>query len=140
MDVVHKWRFVSVQLEWTFKQKRPQSTGAPTGGHWTQGVSHQMRTKWNMVGSGKELHHWLIPQNSWGKAVPNYIKNRTWNIKVTNSRAAHAKIDTSFSVKGVAPYPLAIRPWMAMPNWARATTVGTGIGIGYGISEGLNNE
>jgi RHS repeat-associated protein len=111
----------------------------PPGGHWTQGVSHQMRSNMGIVGSGKELHHWLIPQNGWGKSVPNYIKNQPWNIKVTNSRAAHAKIDTAFSVRGVSPYPLAIRPWMAMPNWARGVTLGTGIGLGYGVSELINN-
>jgi len=72
--------------------------------------------------------------------VPNYLKNRSWNIKVADSRSAHAMIDTAFSVKGVNPYPLLARPWMAMPNWARAATVGTGVGIGYGIAENLDHE
>jgi hypothetical protein len=60
--------------------------------------------------------------------------NRRWNIKVTPNRAAHARIDVAFSVSGVRPYPLLIRPWMAMPNWARVTTVGTGLGIGAGAA------
>lgn len=126
--------------DWHNSMNARYTWSKPPGGHWTQGVSHQLRKKWGMIGSGKELHHWLVPQKSWGKLVPNYIKNRPWNLKVAGSRAAHARIDTAFSVKGVTPYPLLVRPWMAMPNWARATTVGGGIGIGYGISEGLDND
>lgn len=25
-------------------------------------------------------HHWAIPQNGWGKDVPDFIKNQPWNI------------------------------------------------------------
>ncbi len=103
----------------------------PPGGHWSQGMSHRFRTEMGLVGTPTQLHHWLIPQRV--KWIPNYIKNQRWNLKVAANRAAHARIDTAFTSIGVKPYPLIIRPWMAMPNWARAATVGTGVGLGYGI-------
>ncbi len=114
--------------------------GSPPGGHWSQGVSHQLRSRWGLVGTNAELHHWAIPQGGWGRAIPNYIKNQAWNIKIAESRAAHAMIDTAFSVKGVSPYPVLVRPLLAMPNWARVATLSTGVGAGYGISEGLGDE
>jgi hypothetical protein len=108
--------------------------GVPSGGHWTQGVGYQLRSELNLIGSGKELHHWLIPQGGWGASVPNYIKNRMWNLRITDSAAHHALIDASRRVPGVVPYPLFIRPWMAMPNGAKGAATATGVGIGYGLS------
>lgn len=108
--------------------------GAPPGGHWSQGIGYQLRKEMDLIGSGKELHHWLIPQGGWGNLVPKYIKNRMWNLRVTDSAAHHALIDAARRVPGVSPYPLFVRPWMAMPNWAKAVTIGTGIGIGYGFA------
>lgn len=29
---------------------------------------------------GQQGHHWLIPQNKWGKQVPEAVKNGEWNI------------------------------------------------------------
>jgi hypothetical protein len=117
---------------------RRYSWNAPPGGHWSQGVSHQMRLQLGLVGRPEQLHHWLIPQRV--RWIPNYIKNRMWNIKVTANRAAHARIDAAFSASNVTPYPLAIRPWMAMPNWARAGTVGTGVGLGYLGAEAMSSD
>jgi len=111
------------------------SWGAPAGGHWSQGIGYQTRSRMGLVGTEKQLHHWLIPQNQWGRAVPNYIKNQRWNLLVTENRAAHAMIDTAFSVRGVTPYALPMRPLIGMPNWARATVVGSGLGLGYLGSE-----
>lgn len=33
------------------------------------------------IPKGHEGHHWLIPQNGWGKNVPDAVKNAHWNIK-----------------------------------------------------------
>jgi hypothetical protein len=42
---------------------------------------------------GEEGHHWLIPQNEWGKDFPLWLKNQPWNImsldKVTHGRLRH---------------------------------------------------
>ncbi|MBA3707204.1 MAG: tandem-95 repeat protein, partial [Planctomycetes bacterium] len=109
--------------------------GAPVGGSFRDGVGFKLRSQLGLIGRPEQLHHWLIPQNQWGKYVPNFIKNRRWNLVVTADRAAHARIDTAFSVRGVAPYPLIFRPFIAMPNWARATAAGTAGGLGYWGSE-----
>lgn len=44
--------------------------------------------------------------------------------------AAHARVDVSRRVPGVTPYPLLIRPWMGMPNWARISVITLGLGGG----------
>jgi len=31
----------------------------------------------------EEVHHWLIPRNGWGRAVPDKIKNAAWNLKAS---------------------------------------------------------
>ena len=33
------------------------------------------------LAKGQAGHHWAIPQNGWGKGVPERIKNQPWNIK-----------------------------------------------------------
>lgn len=94
------------------------------------GIGHYLRP---VVGArpGQELHHWLIPQGRWGRLVPNYIKNRPWNIRVL-TQEAHAQVDIYRNVAGVTPLPIFARPFVAMPNWARATagTISVGAGIG----------
>lgn len=50
------------------------------------------------VNPGEQAHHWAIPQNGWGKIVPNFIKNQPWNVKGMDAvphRRTHgrAKVD-----------------------------------------------
>lgn len=40
---------------------------------------------------GQQGHHWLIPQNGWGKPVPEAIKNSHWNI-MPRSPEVHGRI------------------------------------------------
>lgn len=122
--------------KWHRAMQAKYTWGAPPGQSFRQGVSYQMRTSLGLRNTGTELHHWLIPQRL--KWVPNYITNQRWNIVIAPNRAAHARIDTAFRVRGVTPYPLVIRPWMAMPNWARAGTVGTGVGGSFLLDDLLN--
>jgi len=32
------------------------------------------------IPSGQQGHHWFIPQNGWGKQVPEAVKNSHWNV------------------------------------------------------------
>jgi len=40
----------------------------------------------------QEGHHWLIPRNGWGEAVPDVIKNQMWNIKPMRNKVIHGRI------------------------------------------------
>lgn len=91
-----------------------------------QGVSNTVRSQAGLIHTPVELHHWLIPQRA--VFVPNYITNASWNLVPASNRAAHAMIDASFSVTGVEAYPLLVRPFLAMPGWARGAAI-TGAGI-----------
>ncbi len=101
---------------WHNRMQAEYSWTTPRGGHWSQGVSHQLRSELGLIGQPEQLHHWLIPQRA--KLIPNYIKNARWNV-VRVDRTAHAMIDVAFTRRGVTPYPLLLRPWIAMPPWAR---------------------
>ncbi|MCA6246558.1 MAG: hypothetical protein IM671_07530 [Phenylobacterium sp.] len=37
--------------------------------------------KQGYLAKGQAGHHWAIPQNGWGKNVPEWLKNQPWNIK-----------------------------------------------------------
>ena len=90
------------------------------------GVSNAVRSEAGLVNTTAELHHWLIPDRA--RFVPNYIRHARWNLFTTETRAAHAMVDTAFTATGVVPYPLVVRPFMAMPGWARGATLsGTGV-------------
>ena len=112
----------------------------PPGKSWLEGMSNKLRVRLGVKGTPAELHHWFIPQRQWGTWIPNYIKNQRWNIVTASDRAAHARIDVAFRVKGVTPYPMPIRPFMAMPHWAKAAYGGTAIGGGYGIYKAFVEE
>src|SRR5262249_8781696 len=73
------------------------------------------------VGS-KPLHHWLIPQNGWGKYVPEVVKNQPYNIMGTGSRAFHLAIEGK-SYLGVPGMNMAGRLWFGSPTWAKTLLV-----------------
>jgi len=62
-----------------------------------------------------ELGHWAIPQGQWGKIVPNYIKNRLWNIHVMPNRLAHARLDLAIASDSITRFAPGLRQWFGMP-------------------------
>ena len=90
------------------------------------GVSNLVRSRSGLVRTTAELHHWLIPRRA--RFVPNYIKNASWNLLTTPNRASHAMVDSAFRARGIDPYPLLVRPFMAIPGWARGALLeGSGV-------------
>lgn len=63
--------------------------------------------------SGQEIHHWLIPQNSWGKYVPPQIKNQMFNLMPTRDRLWHNAIEG----KGAQAMNMSRRLWYGSPSW-----------------------
>jgi hypothetical protein len=65
---------------------------------WKQPGAREWLEQNGFINRGEKGHHWLIPQNGWGKAVPEWIKNQPWNIKGMDDvphRRSHgrAKVD-----------------------------------------------
>jgi hypothetical protein len=55
------------------------------------------------------FHHWAIPQNGWGQAVPDIIKNQPWNIMKMTAEEHTALHE----MEGAA------RIWNGTPTWAK---------------------
>ena len=76
-------------------------------------------------------HHWGIPQNRWGKRVPDVIKNQPWNIKPMKDPAIHMRMDRSWGGKPQLT-PLE-RYWHGTPAWSK---VGSGSAVGHPVGTG----
>lgn len=83
---------------------------------WLSDVGH--------VEPGQPAHHWAIPQNGWGKAVPDWLKNQPWNIKELDA-VTHGRVHGRYTVDGVKlPQFNALgRYWYGTPDWFKATNV-----------------
>ncbi len=66
---------------------------------------------------GQHGHHWLIPQNGWGKDVPDWLKNQPWNIKGMPSPEVHGRIHGRYNGPQFNP---AQRFWYGTPAWVKA--------------------
>lgn len=74
-------------------------------------------------GPGMHGHHWLVPRNTWGGAVPDRVKNQPWNIKVLTPEN-HARISHSYRDK--PRFDPVRQVWYGAPDWAKAGAVSVG--------------
>lgn len=102
---------------------------------WGNVSSSLKRPKWGLGTPGQDLHHWLIPSNTWGSVVPNRIKNQPWNLMSMRSQSWHR------SIHGVGREPLSLpsRLWHGSPNWAKVGALGSGVALGNHGSRTTNN-
>jgi hypothetical protein len=49
-------------------------------------------TKEGFAAPGQHVHHWLIPQNGWGRAIPGEIKNAKFNLMPMPDAITHGRI------------------------------------------------
>ncbi len=73
-----------------------------------------------MIKPFQEGHHWLFPQNGWGKAVPDAIKHHPINIKPMPSVAKHQRIHRAW--KGDRQFGLFGRVRYGTPTWTKVLT------------------
>jgi hypothetical protein len=73
-----------------------------------------------MLRDGYEGHHWLIPNNRWGKAFPDWLKNHPLNINELKE-TTHRRIHTRY--KGKPRFGPVQRTWVGIPSWAKASAV-----------------
>jgi hypothetical protein len=81
---------------------------------------------------GQHGHHALVPNNGWGKAVPNWIKNQAFNIKGMATPAQHGR--THGNYKGMPQYNMIQRYWLGTPRWWKATNAWLGAAAVDGLS------
>jgi len=62
---------------------------------------------------GQHMHHWLIPQNGWGRYIPDAIKNQPWNLMGMRSAAFHR------GLHGIGPDPMNLlgKTAYGTPTW-----------------------
>ena len=88
---------------------------------------------------GEHGHHWAIPQNGWGKDVPEWFKNQPWNIKGLDA-VTHGRTHGRYTVDGVKlpRFNPAQQVWYGTPAWAKAT--GTSVGGHAVVKENLRRS
>ena len=86
--------------------------------------------KQGYLNKGQHGHHWAIPQNGWGKNVPEWIKNQPWNIKPMPEGPAGAEMHGRLtgSYKGKPKFNAVERYVHGTPTWSK---VGTGAAVGH---------
>jgi len=79
---------------------------------------------------GQHGHHWAIPQNGWGKSVPDWVKNQPWNIKAMPEGPVGAEMHGRLtgSYKGKPQFNAVERYVHGTPTWSK---VGTGAAVGH---------
>ncbi len=78
-----------------------------------------------MLEVGQHGHHWAIPQNGWGKGIPEAIKNQPWNIKPMPSPEVHGRLTGSY--KGKPRFNVVEGYVHGTPTWSKVAT-GTAVG------------
>ena len=81
---------------------------------------------------GEHGHHALIPNNGWGKKVPDAIKNQPFNI-VGMEAAEHGRIHGRY--KGAPQYNVLERYWRGTPRWWKASNAWLGAAAADAISQ-----
>jgi RHS repeat-associated protein len=74
---------------------------------WRNAQRWYKRNVENYNGRDEHLHHWLIPRGTWGKKVPDYIKNQPWNLN---------KVPAKFHLQWIHGVPLG--GYLGTPMWA----------------------
>lgn len=79
---------------------------------------------------GQHGRHWAIPQNGWGKSVPEWVKNQPLNIKAMPEGTAGAEMHGRLtgSYKGKPKFNAVERYVHGTPTWSK---VSTGAAVGH---------
>ena len=92
------------------------NANTPGRGSWAWNAVRKRLGNVGFAKPGQHVHHWLIPRNGWGKCIPDFIKNRTWNLMPMPSQIFHNAIEG----KGLEAMGLLGRLWFGSPTWAKS--------------------
>jgi RHS repeat-associated protein len=76
---------------------------------------------------GQPMHHWLVPQGTWGTKVPEWLKNQPWNLMGMPSTQFHNLLHGAYGEFGKLE-----KIWYGSPGWAKAL-LGSGFGRLFGF-------
>lgn len=82
-------------------------------------------------------HHWLIPQNQWGKNVPDWFKNQPWNIKAL-PKDVHKRMRGRDLENGTPKFNAVERYRYGTPTWWKVQNGVWGARGATLAQEGLN--
>jgi len=87
---------------------------------WTEGrgAREWMGDK-GFVEKGQPAHHAVIPQNGWGRFVPDAIKNQLANIKPSDN-LTHTRIHSASRKFDLPRFNMLERYWHGTPTWWKA--------------------
>jgi hypothetical protein len=107
-------------------------------GHVKLSGSHSQKQtrKWlgqkGLAEKGQHAHHALIPNNGWGKAIPDVMKNQPWNYKMMETPLHHTRIHGASRRFGLPQFNVLERFWHGTPTWWKAAN---GSAAGHGVQE-----
>jgi hypothetical protein len=73
-----------------------------------------------IASKGQHAHHALIPNKSWGKWIPDAIKNQPANVKPTEIPLIHTRIHSASRKAGLPRFNALERYWYGTPTWWKA--------------------
>ena len=111
--------------------------GAKLAGSHTWDATRKWMSRKGNKPEGLHGHHWLIPQNGWGKAVPEALKNQPWNIKVLPGDT-HKRMHTRDLKNGKPKFSATERYVHGTPTWWKVQNGVWAAGAANGAQEGLN--
>jgi len=114
------------------------ATGIAKGAWKTGGVAWSTVRRWmgktGRAEARQELHHWAIPQGSWGKNVPNVIKNQPWNLMPMESLELHD------AIHGWGEMSKAERLMYGTPDWFKALLISESGRVGNELRDQGQND
>jgi len=72
------------------------------------------------VPRGAQVHHALIPNNGWGRRIPDWFKNQPWNMKVFPNQQMHFNAGHGWWHLDSPPYSRLGQFWYGTPDWTKA--------------------
>jgi hypothetical protein len=101
-----------------------------------QGVRKWMTEK-GIAAKGEDVHHGIIPNNGWGKRVPDAVKNQPFNAKPMEDKLTHVRIHGNSRQTGLPRFNAVERYHHGAPTWWKAAHAS---GIGHLIEAGLDHR
>ena len=95
--------------------------GLGKAGSHTWGATRKWMGRNGMAQPGQHVHHGIIPQNGWGKHVPDVVKNHPANLTLPRDTPDHMRIHGRY--KGQPQYGRVERYWRGSPDWAKRAHV-----------------
>lgn len=105
------------------------------GGSHSWGATRKWLGKAGLAEKGQHMHHALIPNNGWGKKIPDVIKNQPWNLKATESPLHHTRIHGRSLKFGLPQFNALERYWHGTPTWWKAANGSAVVHAGRALAD-----